>query len=581
MTGGLRRWTTGRRSRVGVGIAAGIIVAVLVGFAIVLLNQQSSDRSDIKDNFADRATVSAALTQSLFEASSTAGQAENARKYGTREVSAQTMAAGQQQGQATYYVLLGPDGKVIASAPGTPKEVITRVESKPPDVAAAANGAPYGLSNFIQFNNPKLQGFEFASPITTDFGRRVLVSGISPQLLAVFLSGYLGKVPNVEGGSAYLLDGNNLAIAATDAAVAPGTPPKTAGLADALSSGEPRGSFEGGQYFVSAPVEGSPWKVVSTAPESTLFSSVSGAHKWVPWVIFTLFALASAFALVLLTRVLRNAEELADANDRLEDANVALERRAEELGRSNSELEQFASIASHDLKEPLRKVQTFTEQLVSKESDNLSEEGRNYLERTRAAGQRMQALIDDLLRFSRVATQGRPFEQVDLEEVANQAVSDLEAVVTDAGGSVEVGDLPTVAADPLQMRQLIQNLISNGIKFHREGVPPKVRISGQTRGRFAEIEVSDNGIGFEPRYNSRIFRVFERLHGRGTYPGTGIGLALCRKIVDRHGGTISAESTPGQGSTFIVKLPISESISHPDLGTNGDRSRTESPTVHA
>jgi signal transduction histidine kinase len=108
-----------------------------------------------------------------------------------------------------------------------------------------------------------------------------------------------------------------------------------------------------------------------------------------------------------------------------------------------------------------------------------------------------------------------------------------------------------------------------------------VRISGQTRGRFAEIEVSDNGIGFEPRYNSRIFRVFERLHGRGTYPGTGIGLALCRKIVDRHGGTISAESTPGQGSTFIVKLPISESISHPDLGTNGDRSRTESPTVHA
>jgi signal transduction histidine kinase len=581
MTGGLRRWTTGRRSRVGVGIAAGIIVAVLVGFAIVLINQQSSDRSDIKDNFADRATVSAALTQSLFEASSTAGQAENARKYGTREVSAQTMAAGQQQGQSTYYLLLGSDGKVIAAAPGTPKEVITRVESKPPDIAAAASGAPYGLSNFIQFKNPALTGFEFASPVQTDFGRRVLVSGITPQLLAVFLSGYLGKVPNVEGGSAYLLDGNNLAIAATDAAVAPGTPPKTPGLADALSSGEQRGSFEGGQYFVSAPVEGSPWKVVSTAPESTLFSSVSGAHKWVPWLIFTLFAVASAFALVLLTRVLRNAEELAEANDRLEDANVALERRAEELGRSNSELEQFASIASHDLKEPLRKVQTFTEQLVSREADNLSEEGRNYLERTRAAGQRMQALIDDLLRFSRVATQGRPFEQVDLEEVANQAVSDLEAVVTESGGSVEVGDLPTVAADPLQMRQLIQNLISNGIKFHREGVPPKVRISGRTQGRFAEIEVSDNGIGFEPRYNSRIFRVFERLHGRGTYPGTGIGLALCRKIVDRHGGTISAESTPGQGSTFIVKLPISESISHPDVGSNGDRSRTESPTVHA
>ena len=582
MTGGLRRWTTGRRSRIGIGIAAGIIVAVLVAFAIVLLNQQSSDRSDIKDNFRDRATVSAALTQSLFEASSTAGQAENARKYGTREVSAQTMAAGKQQGQATYYVLLGPDGKVIASAPGTPAEVIKRVESKPPDVAAAANGAPYGLSNFIQFQTPGLQGFEFASPIQTEFGRRVLVSGISPQLLAVFLSGYLGKVPNVEGGAAYLLDGNNLAIAATEAAVAPGTPPKTPGLADALSGGEPRGSFEGGQYFVSASVEGSPWKVVSTAPESTLFSSVTGAHKWVPWVIFTLFALASAFALVLLARVLRNAQELADANEQLEEANVALERRAEELGRSNSELEQFASIASHDLKEPLRKVQTFTDQLVSKESDNLSEEGRSYLERTRAAGQRMQALIDDLLRFSRVATQGRPFEQVDLASVADQAVSDLEAVIDESGGSVEVGDVPTVTADPLQMRQLIQNLISNGLKFHREGVPPKVRVSGQIRGRFAEIDVSDNGIGFEPRYNARIFRVFERLHGRGSYPGTGIGLALCRKIVDRHGGTITAESTPGQGSTFTVTLPISDTITSPEqLGGNGHRSPAESPTVHA
>jgi signal transduction histidine kinase len=580
MTGGLRRWTTGRRSRIGVGIAAGIILAVLVGFAIVLINQQSSDRSDIKDNFADRATVSAALTQSLFEASSTAGQAENARKYGTREVSAQTMAAGKQQGQASYFVLLGPDGKVIASAPGTPKEVLTRAESKPPDVAAAASGAPYGLSNFIQFNAPALQGFEFASPIQTDFGRRVLVTGVSPQLLAVFLSGYLGKVPNVEGGSAYLLDGNDLAIAATDAAVAPGTPPKTPGLVDALRGGGDRGTFEGSQYFVSAPVEGSPWKVVSTAPESTLFSSVSGAHRWVPWLIFALFAIASAFALLLLTRVLRNAEDLADANDQLEEANVALERRAEELARSNSELEQFASIASHDLKEPLRKVQTFTEQLVSKERDNLSEEGQSYLERTRAAGQRMQALIDDLLRFSRVATQGRPFEQVDLAAVAEHAVFDLEAVIAESGGSVEVGELPTVTADPLQMRQLIQNLISNGLKFHREGVPPKVRIHGGTRGRFAEFEVSDNGIGFEPRYNARIFRVFERLHGRGTYPGTGIGLALCRKIVDRHGGTITAESTPGEGSTFTVTLPISETIAPPENG-NGNRSRAESPAVHA
>jgi signal transduction histidine kinase len=572
---------SGRRSRIAIGLAAGVIVAVVIAFAIVLINQQRGDRKDIENNFRDRATVSAALTQSLFEASSTAGQAENVRRYGTKEVSPQTLAQTAEQGQSPYIVLLGPDSKLIASSPGTPAEVIKRLETTPDDVQAVLGGSPYGLSNFLNFPKANLSTYEFTSGVQTDFGRRVVVSGVSPQLLAAFLAGYLGKVPNVKGGSAYLLDGNDRSIAATDAAVAPGAPPKTPGLVDAVTNGT-HGSYEGGNYFVTAPVQGSPWKVVASAPESNLFESVSGAHKWVPWMIFGLFAVASVFALVLLARVLRNADEIADANDQLEDANEALERRAQELGRSNAELEQFASIASHDLKEPLRKVQTFTEQLASREAANLSDEGRDYLARTTAAGQRMQALIDDLLKFSRVATQGRPFEQVDLGTVADQAVSDLEVVIQQAGGSVEVGELPPVAADPLQMRQLIQNLISNGIKFHREGVPPVVRISGEVRGRFAEIRVSDNGIGFEPRYQARIFRVFERLHGRGAYPGTGIGLALCRKIVDRHGGTITAESTPGEGSTFTVTLPVTHPAEQMEpVGANGDGYRSETPRVHA
>jgi signal transduction histidine kinase len=578
---------SGRRSRIGIGLAAGVIIAVLVGFAIVLLNQQRGDRSDIKDSFRDRATVSAALTQSLFEAATTSAQAQNVQKYGTREVSQQTMAQAAQQGQSPYIVLLGANGDVISSSPGTPAAVIKRLKTTPDDVRTVQDGATYALSNFLNFKDAGLKTFEFAAPVPTQFGKRVLVSGVAPQLLSIFLGGYLKKVPNVEGGAAYLLDGNGAAIAATDAAVSPGSPPQDPDLVKAVSSGD-QGSFGNGQYFVTSPVQGSPWKVVSTAPESTLFASVTGAHKWVPWLIFSLFAVASGFAVVLLQRVLRNADEIADANDQLEEANLALERRAQELGRSNAELEQFASIASHDLKEPLRKVQTFTEQLSTTEADHLSDEGRDYLQRTTAAGQRMQALIDDLLKFSRVATQWRPFEPVDLRAVAEQAVSDLEAVIQQSGGSVEIGELPTVAADPLQMRQLVQNLISNAIKFRREGVPPKVRVSGRVRGRFAEIEFADNGIGFEPRYQTRIFRVFERLHGRGAYPGTGIGLALCRKIVDRHGGTINAESTPGQGSTFTVTLPVAHPAEADGLGTNGDghRSegdghRSESPQVHA
>jgi signal transduction histidine kinase len=573
-----QRALSGRKSRLGIGLAAGIIVAVLVAFAIVLINQQKGDRKDIENNFNDRATVSAALTQSLFEASTTAGQAENVRKFGTREVSPQTMAQARQQGQSSYMLLLSDDAKLIASSPGTPAAVIDRAQTKPQDINAVLNGSPYGLSNFFDVGG--IKGFEYASSVNTPYGKRVIVSGISPQLLAVFLSGYLGKVPNVQGGSAYLLDGNNVSIAATDAAVAPGTPPNNPELLDALK-GSDRGSY-GGNYFTTAPIMPTPWKVVSTAPESTLFSSVSGAHKWVPWIIFALFAVAAAFALMLLARVLRNADQIADANDRLEEANDSLEQRAQELARSNAELEQFASIASHDLKEPLRKVQTFTQQLSDKDGAHLSEEGRDYLHRATSAGRRMQDLIDDLLKFSRVATQGRPFEQVDLTAVANGAVSDLETVIHDSGGSVEVGELPTVTADPLQMRQLVQNLLSNALKFHREGVPPRVEINGQVRGRFAELQVSDNGIGFETRYQTRIFRVFERLHGRGAYPGTGIGLALCRKIVDRHGGTITADSTPGEGSTFTVTLPVAQGTEPPmEVGANGDGYRSETPQVHA
>lgn len=574
------RWLNERRSRVGIGVAAGIVLAVLVAFAVVLVNQQRGDRHDIQKSFRDRATVSAALTQSLFESSSTAGQAENARRYGSRRVPTKTLASAAEQGQSPYIVLLGPKGAVISSSPGTPAPVLRRLQGTPPDVRDVADGKPFGLSNLLRFKGGT-QSFELAIPIQTDFGRRVLVSGVAPQLLAVFLGGYLSKVPNVSGGSAYLLDGNGAAIAATNAAVAPGSPPHDPALVSATANGT-QGSFDKGEYFVSAPVQGTPWKVVSTAPQSTLFASVTGAHKWVPWLIFGLFAAASAFALVLLSRVLRNAAKLAEANQQLEDANLALERRANELGRSNEELEQFASIASHDLKEPLRKMQTFTEQLAQSDAEHLSEEGRGYLERTGAAGRRMQALIDDLLKFSRVATQGRPFEQVDLGEVAEHAVSDLGAVIDQCGGSVEVGELPTVAADPLQMRQLVQNLLSNALKFHRQGVPPRVRISGGTRGRFVEIEVSDNGIGFEPRYQARIFRVFERLHGRSAYPGTGIGLALCRKIVDRHGGTIAADSTPGEGSTFTVVLPLTQSAQ--TLGepaTNGESNGSQSRAIHA
>lgn len=224
-------------------------------------------------------------------------------------------------------------------------------------------------------------------------------------------------------------------------------------------------------------------------------------------------------------------------------AEEALTRQAQELKRSNDELQQFAYVASHDLLEPLRKIQSFGDRLKAKSEGTLGEEGRDSL-------QRMQGLINDLLTLSRVTTRGQAFGPVDLGAVARAVVSDLEVQVEQTGGRVEVGDLPTLEADETQMRQLLQNLIHNGLKFHREA-PPVVRVYGRVQGSPLEAQcqifVEDNGIGFEEKFADRIFGVFQRLHGRSEYEGSGIGLPICRKIAERHGGGHHGQERAGAG----------------------------------
>ena len=237
---------------------------------------------------------------------------------------------------------------------------------------------------------------------------------------------------------------------------------------------------------------------------------------------------------------------------------------AEKLEKSNRELEDFAYIASHDLQEPLRKVQAFGDRLKVKYAENLEDQGRDYLERMQSAAGRMQTLINDLLTFSRVMTKAQPFASVDLGKTAREVVSDLEVRLEQTGGRVDIGELPTIAADPLQMRQLLQNLIGNALKFHKDDEPPVVTVSSQLGSDqspvngVCHISVADDGIGFDEKYSDRIFGAFQRLHGRTQYEGTGIGLAVCRKIAERHGGSIAANSTPGQGATFIVTLPVEQ-----------------------
>ncbi len=242
-------------------------------------------------------------------------------------------------------------------------------------------------------------------------------------------------------------------------------------------------------------------------------------------------------------------------------AEEELRAYARRLRRSNEELEQFASVASHDLQEPLRKIQAFGDRLQAKFSEALGEQGQDYIARMQSSALRMRALIDALLTFSRVTTQAQPFLVVDLGVVARDVLSDLETRMRESGGRVDLGALPTIDADPFQMRQLLQNLIANALKFHKPGEPPTVTVdavvSANRRGvPQCEVSVRDDGIGFEEEYLDRIFEVFQRLHGRQKYEGTGVGLAICRKIAERHGGSITARSEPGSGATFVVTLPM-------------------------
>lgn len=250
---------------------------------------------------------------------------------------------------------------------------------------------------------------------------------------------------------------------------------------------------------------------------------------------------------------------LNDITER-KSAQQQLKETVEELNRSNEELEKFAYAASHDLQEPLRKVTAFGDRLVSHLGDELDEKGRLYLEHMESATRRMKQLINDLLTYSRITTRAQPFEEVDLQEVAHNVVSDLNIRIQEADGEVEMGRLPTIEAEPVQMRQLLQNLIGNALKFHRENVPPVVQVDGEVitkEGRqFCRLTVEDNGIGFKEQFTDRIFSIFQRLHPRGEYSGTGVGLALCQKIVQRHDGTITAHSAPDEGATFVIELPL-------------------------
>jgi len=267
----------------------------------------------------------------------------------------------------------------------------------------------------------------------------------------------------------------------------------------------------------------------------------------------------------------KKTEEVKRQADAIRVLNTELEQRVKErtaeLQRSNEELQQFVYVASHDLQEPLRSVANFVQLLAKRYQGKLDAEADQFIGYIVEGAKRMQQLILDLLEYSRVGTREQEFAATDCEEVLKLALTSLQMAIKESGAEVTHNPLPCVLADGVQVRQLLQNLLSNALKF-RSQAPPCIHIAAKQDGDQWMFEVQDNGIGIEPQHAERIFVIFERLHTRKEYPGTGIGLAICKKIVERHGGRIWMESQPGKGSTFFFTLP------------QGDKAKTnnESPS---
>jgi signal transduction histidine kinase len=240
-----------------------------------------------------------------------------------------------------------------------------------------------------------------------------------------------------------------------------------------------------------------------------------------------------------------------------------LEASVEELKRSNVSLQEFAYVASHDLQEPLRKITFFADRLKHRIASKLNEEESNMLERMLSSSSRMRTLIQDLLEYSQVSANRGKLESVDLNDVIQSVISDLEATISEKNAVVTTGKLPVITGDVVQLRQMFQNLLENGLKYSRANTPPAISVTCRSTDKivdgtlqtFHQIDITDNGIGFEQKYAERIFQIFQRLHGQGEYKGTGVGLAIVQKVVEHHKGFITAQSEPGEGTTFTVLLP--------------------------
>lgn len=565
------RGLAGPRPRV-LFAAFALVAALFGGFAYEFLHSQADSRRQAERSFGVQARITSQLTSSLFQSTATSGTAAASKAFGGQAPSDALVTAFATRSHLAYALVVDSAGKTLAASAAAPPDA-----GVAPGELRRALTSKVWLSDLRDVGGQKRPVVQLELPFDTPFGRRIEVEAFDVKVLSTFLGGYLHESGANPAHVGYIVDGHNRVIATSTDTAAVGAR-LTGGLV-APNGGGYVGSGAS-RYVAPAAVVGSDWRVLLSEPTSALYSPLAGSQSWIVFCALAALGLVGLVALVLLRRVLITTARVVETNAQLGELNATLEERvaertavaeqhAEELARSNSELEQFASVASHDLQEPLRKIRMYAQRLPERAGDGLPDEAASDLTRMHDAAERMQRLIDDLLSFARVSSRPREFEPVDLSELAHEVVGDLEARIRELDAEVEIGELPVISADRAQIGQLLQNLISNALKFHREGVPPVVRIHAtivegdeprfpgeSANGHRCLIAVEDNGIGFESKYAERIFSAFERLHSRSEYEGTGIGLSIARKIAWRHGGELTAASAHGKGSTFTITLPL-------------------------
>ena len=511
--------------------AMGMLGAAAYGLA----HGQHGQRTSLERRFEGRAQLGAALVGSLFSATAPAQQTQAADRYGAK-VDKAALDRQASAGGSGFIAITDAQGHVLGASSGTPPTLAAMLAAQPTFLRRALASGSYGLSGI------KPGGVVFtALPFRTKSGTRVQVSGVQAKLLAAFLGGTLKQVSTSSSSTSLIIDDTGGVIAERGPGEQVGRPVHDATLRAAVTR-HATGKIGGDRLFTSQAIGTTGWRLVLVATSSAVFAPVSGTNRWLPWVILAIGALSLLGVFLLLRRALGAASQVRVANT--------------ELARSNADLERFAYVASHDLSEPLRTIGGFGGLLERRYADRLDDEGRMMLGHVTGGAARLQALIDGLLSYARVSTAQRTIERIDLQEKMQIVLDAIRPAINDRQARIEVGPLPTIEGERTQIAQLLQNLLLNAIKFTDEGVAPEIQVSARPiQDSRWEIRVADNGVGVAPNQAERIFEMFQRGHADSDRSGTGIGLALCARIVERHGGTIRVEPREGGGSVFAFDLP--------------------------